>query len=159
MITDANLQVSDAQTLKVTAATIPSTNAIDLASTEVISPEIGVGKPLFAVVSFPEALNLLTSIQIEIVVDDDFGLATTPVVIGSTDVLTLAQVLAMGNNPIVIAINPNPELTNPEGTLFQYLGVRYITAGTTPTTGTVSCDFVEAIQGPIHHYPSKLTIA
>lgn len=166
-ILDNGLRVSTAQSL-IGAGPIVSAKSIDLAAldidgTTVLSkPDQGIGRQLVAQIVVPTDLDLATSMLVEIIIAEDTALVTNPIVVGSTGAIPLADWNNQNQHPILVRINPNPELANMDpndATSKRYMGLRYTEVGTNPTAGTVTADFVLDPHAPQRHYPSKMTVA
>jgi hypothetical protein len=139
MIFDKEGLLSDAQAIVATAA---STNYIDLGATGRVvggsvnlTRDIGKGKPLPLRVSIVEAFNNLTSLTIDVQVDDNTGFAT-PKSVGSI-VVPLAQ-LAVGYVPAIDFVPP--------GTDERYMRLNYTVTGAAPTLGKITAGIVAGHQ-------------
>lgn len=122
-----------------TAGTYVSTDSIDLQ----VARDIGEGRDLYAVATIlgtggPPATGLtgLTSIEVQVVVSANSNLSS-PTVIASTG----TQTTVAAGTQYVVAV---PPLIASAGQ--RYLGLRYITAGTTATTGSMLAGFVLDLQ-------------
>lgn len=143
MITDANLQLSAAQAVTVTAV---STNTIDLS----VARDIGEGKDLYAVFTVGTAFAGGTSTTFEIIGATDAALTTGIVSLGMSDV-ELTAALVAGKQ---VAVRINPQIAS-NGQ--RYLGARYTVVGTN-TAGTVTCDIVETIGDGRKAYASGFSV-
>jgi hypothetical protein len=143
MIVDDTLVLSDHQAITATAR---STDIIDLGATgtafghaAALARDVGkaISIPLF--ISITETFNNLTSLTVQIEVDDDpaFG---SPRIVAAGPAITLAGGgLASGQ-----VVQFPAEL--PEGTNERFLGLRYTVAGAAPTTGKVFAGIVAGRQ-------------
>ena len=128
MYVDEHLQVSDAQSLTVTAL---STSSVDLGST---TPDIGAGKQLYAIVTIDTSMataDAAKTLTIAVVTDSTADLATSAITILQT-AAHLGSVITAGRAPIVIPI--------PMGIDDRYIGL-YYTLSATCTAFTVSAMF------------------
>jgi hypothetical protein len=103
---------------------------------------------IFTVVA---AYNTLTSLTFEVIGATNAALTTGVTVLGSSGAVALASLTA--NATFVVRINPALYST---GT--RYLGARYSTVGTTPTTGSVCAYIVQDIQDGKKFYTSGFTV-
>jgi hypothetical protein len=143
MITDKLLRVSEDQALTTTAV---STNTIDLS----IARDMGEGHNLFMNFAVTAALTGGTSVKFEVISSASADLST-PTVIGSTDAIVSASLVAGYNT----AVRINPQVAS-KGQ--RYLGARYTISGTY-SAGTVTADVVETIQDGKKFYASGFTVA
>lgn len=142
MITDKLLRVSEDQAITTTAV---STNTIDLG----VARDIGEGTSLTMYFTVTAAMVGGTSINFEVVNDDNAAL-TSPAVIGASGAILTAG-LTVGAN---IAVKLNPSI----GTTGQrYVGARYTVVGTY-SSGTVTADMVETIQDGKKYYASGFVL-
>lgn len=129
---------SDAQAITATAA---STNYIDLGaagtpagSAVAIPRDLGKGNPLPLLVNVDEAFNNLTSLTIDLQVDDDeaFGSAKTvqSITIAAADLAATGRVEAFDYVPA--------------GADERYMRLNYTVTGVAPTTGKITAGFVAA---------------
>ena len=144
MITDALLRVSDAQAVTTTAV---STNTIDLLQAR----DIGEGKDLYAAFNVTTALAGGTSVKFEVIIADNAALSSNVVVVGSSDAILTAALVAGYST----AVRINPQIASLGK---RYMGVRYTVSGTY-TSGNVTADIVEAIQDGKKFYASGFTVA
>lgn len=142
MITDKLLRVSEDQAITTTAV---STNTIDLGTAR----DIGEGKTLYMYFTVTAAMVGGTSIDFEIVNDDNAALSS-PAVIGSSGAIATSD-LGVG---ATVAVKFNPQIGS---TGQRYVGARYTVAGTY-TAGTVTADVVETIQDGKKYYASGFTL-
>lgn len=135
MIFDKQSLFSDAQAITATAA---STNVIDLGApgtpqhaAAAINQDVGAGRPVPLRIQIVEAFNNLTSVTVNVQVDNDeaFGSATT--------VMTVAVPLASLVAGYVVPIEYVPRGSNE-----RYMRLQYVVAGTAPTTGKVTAGLV-----------------
>lgn len=142
MITDKLLRVSTDQALTTTAV---STDTIDLS----IARDIGEGENLYMNFAVTTALAGGTSVKFETIVSDAADLSS-PVVVGSTDAVVTASLVAGYNT----AVRINPMV----GSLGKrYLGARYTIVGTF-TAGKVTADIVHGIQDGKKSYASGFSV-
>lgn len=142
MITDKLLRVSEDQALTTTAV---STDTIDLS----VARDIGEGQDLFMNFAVTTALAGGTSVKFEVITSAAANLGS-PTVIGSTDAIVTASLVAGYNT----AVRINPQIAS----LGQrYLGARYTIVGTY-TSGKVTADVVMDIQDGRKSYPSGITV-
>lgn len=134
MIIDNTLVFSDSQAITATAR---STNIVDIGAagtpvgaTNPVRRDIGIATEIPISIRITEGFNNLTSLQVQLEVDDDpaFG---SPRVVATGPAITLASGgLAVGSRVIWPA-----EL--PEGVNERFIGLRYTVVGTAPTLGKV----------------------
>lgn len=142
MITDKLLRVSEDQALTTTAV---STDTIDLS----VARDMGEGGDLFMNFAVTTALAGGTSVKFEVITSASANLGS-PTVIGSTDAIVTASLVAGYNT----AVRINPQIAS----LGQrYLGARYTISGTY-TSGKVTADVVLDIQDGRKFYPSGVTV-
>ena len=142
MITDKLLRVSEDQALTTTAV---STDTIDLS----VARDIGEGGDLYMNFAVTTALAGGTSVKFEVISSASANLGS-PTVIGSTDAIVTASLVAGYNT----AVRINPQVAS----LGQrYLGARYTISGTY-TSGKVTADVVLDIQDGRKFYPSGVTV-
>jgi hypothetical protein len=146
MITDAFLVLSGANTpgsaisgQAITGDAV-STNTIDLSQNR----DIGEGERLYMVFTVVTTFNTLTSLDLQIVTDDNAAL-TSPTVIASRNVV-LAGLVA--GRQYVMEIPPQIASLGE-----RYLGARYDVNGTDPTTGSILTQIVLDIQDGRKYYP------
>jgi hypothetical protein len=133
MITDANLQVSSAQAVTVTA---PSTNTIDLT----VARDVGEGSKLFADFSVPTACTAAgaATVTLQVIASAAANLSA-PVIIGSSDAIPVASLVA--GYTAAVAINPQLKSLG-----LRYLGVNYVVATGPLTAGAFTCDINVGVQ-------------
>lgn len=142
MITDKNLRVSTDQALTTTAV---SADTIDLS----VARDIGEGKDLYMNFAVTTALTGGTSVKFEVVQSASADLSS-PTVIGSTDAVAAASLVAGYNT----AVRINPQIG---GKGQRYIGARYTIVGTF-TAGAVTADIVETVQDGKKFYASGFTV-
>jgi len=142
MITDKLLRVSTDQALTTTAV---STDTIDLS----IARDMGEGRQLFMNFAVTAALTGGTSVKFEVISSASANLSS-PTVIGSTDAVVTASLVAGYNT----AVSINPQIAS-KGQ--RYLGARYTISGTY-SAGTVTADVVINIQDGQKFYASGFTV-
>jgi len=143
MITDKLLRVSTDQALTTTAV---STDTIDLS----IARDIGEGDDLFMNFAVTAALTGGTSVKFEVIIADNAALSSNVVVVGSSDAVVTASLVAGYNT----AVRINPQIAS---TGKRYLGARYTISGTY-SAGTVTADIVMDIQDGRKFYASGFTV-
>lgn len=145
----------------------PTGSVVDLAATDLdgttilskLDPGAGCG-PLCAQVYPGTALDNVTDMTVEVVIAENTGLTTNPIVIGGTGAIPLTEWNTAGK-PIIVRLNPNPELLNQDpshSSAKRYMGLRFTKTGTNAAAGTVTADLVTQPHDPIQHYPTKSTI-
>lgn len=140
MIFDKENLFSDGQAITATAA---STNYVDLGATGTVYGasaamvrDIGKGKPIPLRVQVIEAFNTLTSLKVDIEVDDNSSFSSAKVVDSQTIPLAGLTKGAVFNGLRYV----------PVGTDERYVQLRYTVTGTAPTTGKVTAGFVASHQ-------------
>jgi len=144
MITDKLLRVSTDQALTTTAV---STDTIDLS----VARDIGEGQDLYMNFAVTTALAGGTSVKFEVIQADNAALSSNVQVIGSSDAVLTAALVAGYNT----AVRINPQVAS-NGK--RYLGARYTISGTY-TSGAVTADVVMDIQDGKKFYASGFTVA
>jgi len=144
MITDKLLRVSTDQALTTTAV---STDTIDLS----VARDIGEGQDLYMNFAVTTALAGGTSVKFEVIQADNAALSSGVEVIGSSDAVVTASLVAGYNT----AVRINPQIGS-KGK--RYLGARYTISGTY-TSGNVTADIVTDIQDGKKFYASGFTVA
>ena len=142
MITDKNLRVSTDQALTTTAV---SADTIDLS----VARDIGEGEELYMNFAVTTALTGGTSVKFEVVQSASADLSS-PTVIGSTDAVAAASLVAGYNT----AVRINPQIG---GKGQRYIGARYTIVGTF-SAGKVTADVVTNIQDGKKFYASGFTV-
>lgn len=143
MITDKLLRVSTDQALTTTAV---STDTIDLS----IARDIGEGNELYMNFAMTTALAGGTSVKFEVIGATNAALSSGVVVLGSSDAVVTADLVA-GKN---VAVRINPQIAS---TGQRYLGARYTISGTY-TSGAVTADVVMNVQDGKKFYASGFTV-
>ena len=143
MITDKLLRVSTDQALTTTAV---STDTIDLSQIR----DIGEGDDLFMNFAVTAALTGGTSVKFEVIGATNAALSSGVVVLGSSDAVVTASLVAGYN----AAVRINPQIAS-NGT--RYIGARYTISGTY-SAGTVTADVVTDIQDGKKFYASGFTV-
>jgi hypothetical protein len=142
MITDKLLRVSTDQALTTTAV---SADTIDLS----VARDIGEGEELYMNFAVTTALTGGTSVKFEVVQSASADLSS-PTVIGSTDAVAAASLVAGYNT----AVRINPQIG---GKGQRYIGARYTIVGTF-SAGAVTADVVKNIQDGKKFYASGFTV-
>lgn len=142
MITDKLLRVSEDQALTTTAV---SADTIDLS----VARDIGEGEELYMNFAVTTALTGGTSVKFEVVQSASADLSS-PTVIGSTDAVAAASLVAGYNT----AVRINPQIG---GNGQRYIGARYTIVGTF-SAGKVTADVVTNIQDGKKFYASGFTV-
>ena len=143
MITDKLLRVSTDQALTTTAV---STDTIDLN----VARDMGEGGDLYMNFAVTTALTGGTSVKFEVIGATNAALSSGVVVLGSSDAVVTADLVA-GKN---VAVRINPQIAS---TGQRYLGARYTIVGTF-TAGNVLADVVMDIQDGKKFYASGFTV-
>lgn len=150
MITDNALRVSTNQAVTVTAV---STTSIDLA----IAREVGSGTPLkfnVAVTATVTAVGAAT-VDFQAIVADDAGLTSNVVVVGRSEPVGKADLVAdvalSGKNAKHSIAVPIDLKLGSKGQ--RYLGMRYTVATGPLTAGTFTADLVLTTQDRKYHAP------
>lgn len=143
MITDAYLKVSAAQALTTTAV---STDKIDLS----VASDIGEGEELYMYFNVNTALVGGTSVKFEVVVADDAAISSNVTVVGSTDAIVTALLVAGYST----AVRINPAIASLGK---RYLAARYTIVGTY-SAGAVTAQIVHDIQDGKKFYASGFTV-
>lgn len=132
MIIDKTLTFSEDQAVTATAI---STNVIELVDAGTVPHEsaaiarnLGAGEPLPLLIQVTEDFATLTSLTITVETSAAAGL-TSPTVLATTGAIPVASLKA-GYKPSLRFF--------PEGTLLDFVGLRYTVAGSNATTGKVS---------------------
>ena len=120
MIVDKDMELSDDQAV---TAPAPSTNIVDLT----VAKDIGPGEPVQMEVRVKEDFDLLTSMNIELQVDNDvaFGSPRTVITVNRT----LAQLVAGESIPGFQIV--------PDGVDERYMRFLYTHVGTEPAAGKI----------------------
>jgi hypothetical protein len=152
----ASGSVTGQAALPVAGTPVVSTNAIDLVNAR----DIGEGGDLYVCFTIVSAYNNLTSLEMEVIVADNDALTTNPKAVGSSGRILLADGLDTVNSQFYVRINPS--LLEPSAfslaTGKLYLGARYQTFGTTPTTGSICAYLTMDIQDGRKFYPSGFAV-
>ena len=133
MILDKQSLFSDQQAITATAI---SENVIDLG----VAKDLGIGgMPIPVLIQVTEDFNTLTSLTVDLEVDDNAGMASAKVVQSVS--VALAD---------LIAGKRIPPMYLPEGVDEQYCAVRYTVVGTAPTTGKITAGLSMGNQTNVH---------
>lgn len=150
MITDALLQLSNAQA--VTASAV-STNTIDLG----VARDVGNGEPLEVDITVDTTVTAAGAATVNFqVISSAAAALTSPNVIAQTDAIGKAE-LPAGRQPIRIRISPHVLASLPIGQ--RYLGVQYTVATGPLTAGAFTANVVRDGQDVAVYYPSGFTVA
>jgi hypothetical protein len=133
--------------LPVSGTPVLSTDTIDLS----VARDIGEGEDLFMNFTCVAAYNTLTSLTFEIIGATNAALSTGVTVIGSSGPVPLASLTANAQ----FSVRFNPQLLS---TGQRYIGARYTTVGSTPTTGSVCAYVVMDIQDGRKFYASGFSV-
>lgn len=135
---------------------VVSTNSIDLLQAK----DLGEGGDLYVCFTIVTAYNNLTSLEMEVIIADNDPLTTNPRAVGSSGRILLADGLDTVNSQFYVRINP--ALLEPsafsQATGRRFLGARYHTTGTTPTTGSICAYLTMDIQDGRKFYPSGFAV-
>jgi hypothetical protein len=142
MITDKLLRVSTDQAVTTTAV---SADTIDLS----IARDMGEGQELFMNFAVTTAMAGGTSVKFEVIQSASADLSS-PTVIGSTDAVVTASLVAGYNT--AVRINPQIGLNGQ-----RYIGARYTVVGTF-SAGKITADVVASIQDGKKFYASGFTV-
>ena len=145
MLSDINLRLSDEQA--VTASAV-SENTIDLGSAR----DIGEGHPLYMVFTVTETFATLTSLEFQIITDDNAALSSGTSIATSGSITLAGGGLAAGQQHTVVIPPQIASLGE------QYLGANFAVTGANATAGKVTTDIVEHIQDGQKFYPSGSVI-
>lgn len=140
MLLDEQALFSDQQAITATAA---STNYINLGtpatppgSPAALKRDIGGGNDIPILVQVTEVFNNLTTLQVDVEVDDNSSFSS-PKVTASTGAVALASLVAGKKLSISVV---------PPGTDEQHMRLKYTVVGTAPTTGKVTAGIVAGVQ-------------
>ena len=151
MITDALLTLSGANTPgsaisgQAITGTAVSTDKIDLSQAR----DIGEGESLYMVFTIVTAFNTLTSLDLQVVTDDNASLSS-PTVIAARNVL-LAGLTA--GRQYVVQLPPQIASLGE-----RYLGAQYTVNGSNPSTGSILAQIVTNIQDGRKFYASGFSV-
>ncbi len=143
MITDKLLRVSEDQAITTTAV---STDKIDLS----VARDIGEGQDLFMNFAVTTAFSGGTSVKFEVVIADDAAISSNVEVVGSSDAVLTAALVAGKNE----AVRINPKIASLGR---RYLAARYTVSGTY-SAGKVTADVVMDIQDGRKFYASGFAV-
>lgn len=147
MITDAQLQLSNAQA--VTASAV-STNTYDLG----VARDAGAGEPLFVVITVDESFATATSVTISVINSASDNLSSADTLI-STQAIPIAN-LAAGRKPIVIELPRALLNATPVGR--RYIGLNYAIGGSNATAGKFTANIVKDVQDVSKYHASGFTV-
>jgi hypothetical protein len=133
--------------LPVSGTPVLSTDTIDLS----VARDIGEGPDLTMNFTCVAAYNTLTSLTFEIIGATNAALSSGVTVIGSSGPVPLASLTANAQ----FSVRFNPQLLS---TGQRYIGARYTTVGSTPTTGSVCAYVVMDIQDGRKFYASGFSV-
>ena len=139
MILDSTLLFSDEQAI---TATAPSTNHIDLGATgtpyggSARVRDIGPGTNIPWFVTVTASFNTLTSLAIELQVDDNDSFSSATTVASASYLLAQLTAGTMLDFPDYV----------PQGTDERYFRLRYVVTGSNPSTGKLTAGIVAAKQ-------------
>lgn len=138
MIFSAFQLFSDNQAITVTAV---STNVLDTLATGIpahafsaLEKDLGKGVPVPISIQVTEVFDLLTSLTIELQVDDNEAFASAKVV--ATEVILLADLIVGKRTGFQYL---------PKGTDERYMRLNFIVTGTTATTGQIHAGIVSSL--------------
>lgn len=132
-ILDSTLLFSENQAVTVTAISenvmqFPATGTVPYEGAA-LARNLGPGNELPLFIQVTQDFATLTSLTIDVVTADNAALTTNPVVLATTGAIPVATLKA--------GYKPNPRIF-PDGTVKEYLGLKYTVTGTTATTGKVT---------------------
>jgi|GEM_PF-1361672 len=135
---------------------VVSTNSIDLLQAR----DIGEGGDLYVCFTIVAAYNTLTSLEMEVIVAGNSALTTTPKAVGSSGRILLADGLDTVGSQFYVRINPALLEPSAFGQALgqQFLGARYQTFGSTPTTGSICAYLTMNVQDGRKFYPSGFSV-
>lgn len=150
MITDALLQLSNAQAVTATAV---SENTIDLTQAR----DVGAGEPLYVAITVDEtvAASGSATVEFQVVTANAAGLGSFTI-LASTGPISKTE-LGAGRKPILIPVanvNLQQFLTGR-----RYLGVNYTVATGPLTAGKFTANVVLDRQDMQRYYPAGYTVA
>ncbi len=135
MILDNQLKFSEDQAVTATAI---STNVIQFNATDIVPYEaaamvrqLGSGNEIPLMVQVTQNFNTLTSLTVTLETADNAALSTNAVVLATSGAIPLASLVAGYKFPTLGRIFP-------EGTVKEFLGLRYTVTGTNPTLGRIT---------------------
>lgn len=141
MILDNTLVLSDSQAITADAG---STNVIDLGAPgtaygapAALAYDVGKGTDIEIIVHVTEAFNNLTSLQVQMQVDDNAAFSSAAVV-------AMGPVILLASLTLGARINWPSRL--PEGVNERYFRLFYDITGTAPSTGKITAAIVAAKQ-------------
>ncbi len=143
MILDDTLVFSDAQAITATAR---STNILDIGAagtptgmTNAVRRDIGMGTSIPILITVTEGFNNLTSLTVQLEVDDDAAF-------GSPTVVAVGPAVTLAGGGLGIGRTFNFPAELPEGTNERFIGLRYTVAGAAPTLGKITAAVVAGRQ-------------
>ncbi len=149
MMTDALLQLSNAQAVTASAVTA---NTIDLGTNR----DIGSGEDLYAVFTVDESVTAAgaATVTFQVITSASADLSS-PTVLVQSGAIPKADLTA-GRKPISICVPPSALLAQPLGQ--RYFGGNYL-IGTGPlTAGKFTCNITNAEVSAGVNYPSGFTV-
>lgn len=150
MITDAFLQLSNAQA--VTASAV-STNTIDLG----VARDVGTGECLYAVITVDQAVTAAGAATVNFqVISSAAAALSSPTILGQTDAIGKAELTA-GRRPIVIEIPRTVLAAQPVGQ--RYMGLQFTVATGPLTAGQFTVNIVRDVQDVAKYYASGYAVA
>ena len=141
MILNKNLTFSEGQAITATAISenVLRFPALSVPPYEAAAParQLGSGTEIPLLIQVVESFNTLTSLTITLETADNAALSTNPVVLATSGAVPLASLVA--------GFRPNFRHM-PEGTVKEFLGLRFTVAGTAPTLGKVTAALATEVQ-------------
>lgn len=141
MILNKNLTFSEAQAITATAI---STNVLQFPALKIapyeaaaIARNLGAGNEIPLLIQVVQSFNTLTSLTITLETADNAALSTNAVVLATSGAIPLASLVA--------GFRPNFRHM-PEGTVKEFLGLRFTVAGTAPTLGQITAALATEVQ-------------
>ncbi len=126
MYCDRELQLSSDQDIGAGGGTAVSTNTVNLGAAK----NLAKGKQLYIAFFITETFATSDSINFQVVTDTETALGS-PTIQGETGVITIGNLTA-DREPILLPIS------NVLGTEEQYLGARYVEAGSSSSAGKIT---------------------
>jgi 1-aminocyclopropane-1-carboxylate deaminase/D-cysteine desulfhydrase-like pyridoxal-dependent ACC family enzyme len=141
MILNQKLLLSDGQAITATAISanvlqFPANTAAPYEAAA-IARNLGAGTPIPILMQVIEAFATLTSLTITLETADNAALSTNAVVLATSGAVPVAS--------LVVGFRPNFRFF-PEGTVKEFLGLRYTVTGSNATTGKITAAIATEVQ-------------